>query len=107
MARPADLPVIEVASLKGQESPTIETAEADSRTLGVRMRGYREFGEPSGSERSSSGDSVCMVAGNYYAMLEVISSPSKGDTIYVWQHAAIAHADAFPEYRKRGTSRPR
>ena len=29
---------------RGQESPTIETAEADFNTLGVQMRGYRDFG---------------------------------------------------------------
>jgi len=44
LADPADLPVIEVAFLNGQESPTIETAEADFNVLGVRMRGYHDFG---------------------------------------------------------------
>ena len=39
-----DLPVIEVAFLNGQESPVIETAEADFNVLGVRMRGYHDFG---------------------------------------------------------------
>jgi len=39
-----DLPVIEVAFLNGQESPTIETAEADFNVLGVQMRGYHDFG---------------------------------------------------------------
>ena len=39
-----DLPVIEVAFLNGQESPTIETAEADFNVLGVKMRGYHDFG---------------------------------------------------------------
>ena len=41
---PNDLPVIEVAFLNGQESPTIETAEADFNVLGVQMRGYHDFG---------------------------------------------------------------
>jgi len=44
LADPADLPVIEVAFLNGQESPTIETADADFGTLGIRMRGYHDFG---------------------------------------------------------------
>ena len=44
LADPQDLPVIEVAFLNGQESPTIETAEADFNVLGVQMRGYHDFG---------------------------------------------------------------
>jgi hypothetical protein len=44
MADPADLPVIEVAFLNGQESPTIETAQADFNVLGIQMRGYHDFG---------------------------------------------------------------
>jgi len=44
LADPNDLPVIEVAFLNGQESPIIETAEADFNVLGVRMRGYHDFG---------------------------------------------------------------
>jgi hypothetical protein len=44
LADPEDLPVIEVAFLNGQESPVIETAEADFNVLGVRMRGYHDFG---------------------------------------------------------------
>ncbi len=44
LADPTDLPVIEVAFLNGQESPTIETADADFGTLGVVMRGYHDFG---------------------------------------------------------------
>ena len=39
-----DLPVIEVAFLNGQESPTIETAEADFNVLGIQLRGYHDFG---------------------------------------------------------------
>ena len=35
---------MEVAFLNGQESPTIETADADFGTLGVRMRGFHDFG---------------------------------------------------------------
>ncbi|MCC7409094.1 MAG: hypothetical protein IT442_13585 [Phycisphaeraceae bacterium] len=44
LADPADLAVIEVAFLNGQESPTIETAEADFNVLGVQLRGYHDFG---------------------------------------------------------------
>jgi hypothetical protein len=44
LADPADLPVIEVAFLNGQESPTIETAQASFETLGIAMRGYHDFG---------------------------------------------------------------
>lgn len=44
LAEATDLPVIETAFLNGQESPTIETAEADFNQLGVQMRGYHDFG---------------------------------------------------------------
>jgi len=44
LADAADLPVIEVAFLNGQESPTIETAEADFNVLGIQMRGFHDFG---------------------------------------------------------------
>lgn len=44
LANPADLAAIEVAFLNGQESPTIETADADFSTLGIQMRGYHDFG---------------------------------------------------------------
>ena len=56
LADAADLPVIEVAFLNGQESPTIETAEADFHVLGIQMRGYHDFGvalqEPRGGVKS-------------------------------------------------------
>jgi phage major head subunit gpT-like protein len=44
LADPNDLPVIEVAFLNGQESPTIESAEADFSVLGIQLRGYHDFG---------------------------------------------------------------
>lgn len=44
LASPEDLPVIETAFLNGQESPTIETAEANFNVLGIQMRGYHDFG---------------------------------------------------------------
>jgi len=36
--------VIEVAFLNGQESPTIETADADFNVLGIKLRGYHDLG---------------------------------------------------------------
>lgn len=44
LSDPSDLPVIEVAFLNGQESPTIETADADFSVLGIRLRGAHDFG---------------------------------------------------------------
>ncbi|MCY2925898.1 MAG: hypothetical protein NT031_10750 [Planctomycetota bacterium] len=44
LANPADLPVIEVAFLNGQQTPTIEQANADFNVLGIEMRGYHDFG---------------------------------------------------------------
>ncbi|MBW7905362.1 MAG: hypothetical protein H3C42_07325, partial [Phycisphaerae bacterium] len=56
LADPTDLPVIETAFLNGQESPTIETADADFNVLGIQMRGYHDFGvalqEPRGGVKS-------------------------------------------------------
>jgi len=56
LSDPADLPVIEVAFLNGQESPTIETAQADFEVLGIQLRGYHDFGvglqDPRGGVRS-------------------------------------------------------
>jgi hypothetical protein len=44
LADPSDLPVIEVAFLNGNESPTIDSSEADFNNLGIKMRGYHDFG---------------------------------------------------------------
>ncbi len=44
LADPADLPVIEVVFLNGQEAPVIETTQASFETLGIMMRGYHDFG---------------------------------------------------------------
>lgn len=44
LANPADLAVMEIGFLNGQESPTIESADADFNTLGIQMRGYHDFG---------------------------------------------------------------
>jgi hypothetical protein len=37
-------PAMLVAFLNGQQSPTVETADADFNTLGIQMRGYHDFG---------------------------------------------------------------
>jgi len=44
LADPADMPVIEVAFLNGQQQPTVESADADFNNLGIQMRGYHDFG---------------------------------------------------------------
>jgi hypothetical protein len=44
LADPNDLATIEVCFLNGQQSPTVESAEADFNVLGVQMRGYFDFG---------------------------------------------------------------
>ena len=41
---PNDLAYIETCFLNGQESPTVETADADFQQLGIVMRGYHDFG---------------------------------------------------------------
>ena len=56
LADPNDLPVIEVAFLDGKEAPTVETSDADFNMLGIRMRGYHDFGvnlqDPRGGVKS-------------------------------------------------------
>jgi phage major head subunit gpT-like protein len=44
LCSPNEVPVIETCFLNGQESPTVETADADFNTLGIQMRGYHDFG---------------------------------------------------------------
>lgn len=44
LTAPADLPVIEVAFLDGVRVPTVEQAEAEFDYLGIRFRGYFDFG---------------------------------------------------------------
>ena len=44
LADPADMPVIEIAFLNGQQNPTVESADADFNVLGVQFRGYHDFG---------------------------------------------------------------
>jgi hypothetical protein len=59
LADPSDLPVIEMAFLNGQEAPPpphVETSDADFNMLGIRMRGYHDFGvnlqDPRGGVKS-------------------------------------------------------
>ncbi len=44
LAEPRDLAAIEVVFLNGQESPVIESSEADFATLGIMLRGWHDFG---------------------------------------------------------------
>lgn len=44
LADPKNIAVIEVAFLNGQESPIVESTEADFDTLGIKFRGYYDFG---------------------------------------------------------------
>lgn len=44
LADPMFLPAIQVAYLRGQRQPTIETADATFNTLGMQMRCYFDFG---------------------------------------------------------------
>jgi hypothetical protein len=41
---PMDLPAMHVAFLDGNETPTIESADADFDQLGIQFRGYHDFG---------------------------------------------------------------
>jgi hypothetical protein len=41
---PADIAFIETAFLNGVENPTLDNAEADFNTLGIKMRGFHDFG---------------------------------------------------------------
>jgi len=44
LADPADLAVIEVAFLNGRQAPVIESSDADFDVLGIKIRGYHDFG---------------------------------------------------------------
>ncbi len=44
LADPMDIATAEVVFLNGQETPTVETADADFNTLGIQMRGVFDFG---------------------------------------------------------------
>lgn len=44
LANPADIPAIEICYLNGNRTPVIESAQADFENLGVKFRGYWDFG---------------------------------------------------------------
>lgn len=44
LSDPNDAAVIEIAFLNGNESPTVETADADFSMLGIALRGFHDFG---------------------------------------------------------------
>ncbi|HEV7453818.1 MAG TPA: hypothetical protein VGO07_01010, partial [Candidatus Saccharimonadales bacterium] len=44
LGNPGAVPVIETCFLNGNESPIVEQAQADFDTLGIKMRGYYDFG---------------------------------------------------------------
>jgi hypothetical protein len=44
LTNPSAMPTVIVSFLNGQQTPTIETADADFNTLGIQFRGYHDFG---------------------------------------------------------------
>jgi len=44
LASPQDLPVIETCFLDGRQAPTVESSDAEFSTLGMKFRGYFDFG---------------------------------------------------------------
>jgi hypothetical protein len=44
LADPNDFPAYVVSFLNGRQEPTIESADADFNTLGIKLRGYYDFG---------------------------------------------------------------
>lgn len=44
LAAPGECPVIEAAFLNGQQTPTVQTAQADFNQLGIQIRGFHDFG---------------------------------------------------------------
>lgn len=44
LADPADVAAVQIAYLRGQRAPVIESGDADFSTLGVRFRAYSDFG---------------------------------------------------------------
>lgn len=44
LANPADVAAMEIAYLRGQRTPVIESGETDFDTLGMKWRGYFDFG---------------------------------------------------------------
>jgi hypothetical protein len=54
LADPAILASAVMAFLNGQQSPTIESADADFNTLGIQFRGYHDFGAAMTEYRAST-----------------------------------------------------
>jgi len=54
LADPAVLASAVMAFLNGQQSPTIESADADFNTLGIQFRGYHDFGAAMTEYRASA-----------------------------------------------------
>ena len=44
LGSPADVAAFGIAFLSGQDSPTVETSDADFNVLGIQFRGYLDFG---------------------------------------------------------------
>ena len=44
LANPSDIPAIEICYLNGNRTPIIESAQADFENLGIKFRGYWDFG---------------------------------------------------------------
>lgn len=44
LADPMDLPVVEVCFLNGVETPTVESSDMEFSNLGIKFRGYHDFG---------------------------------------------------------------
>ena len=44
LADPGYLATVNVSFLNGQQTPTVESADADFNTLGIQFRGYHDFG---------------------------------------------------------------
>jgi len=52
-ADPANLPTMQVLFLDGQQSPIVESSDANFSTLGIEMRGYYDFGVSPAEWRAS------------------------------------------------------
>jgi hypothetical protein len=53
LANPSILASAVMCFLNGQQSPTIESADADFNTLGIQFRGYHDFGAAMTEYRAS------------------------------------------------------
>lgn len=52
-ADPQDLPAMEVAFLNGNQTPTVEQADADFNTLGIQVRGFHDWGIAKAESRAA------------------------------------------------------